>query len=692
MSLSEADATQIFDPSDLKNSCKEIDFEDTNEFAKIVDFHNERLNCFNKILASSESPTPDLSHLQLYSSKRDLDTKTIIICAQLLVDYLFADIGDIDISVHRIIELAVKREIVCYVVESELNQVLKNATYQQVSKYSKQEIVDSTVNNIESDIKIGKSIGISLSYDQYRIQVLAHIKHRIQRDFTVVEINDRLKKHACVKELYDDDLANQIAYAEQRKLTAIVTSNPESKLKGYDLTTAHGADIRVYSPARFVNWHNKGYCDASPEIQSYTDGLNTIDMLDRQAGFKPKYPRSPLPQIGRGWYWAGMQVYSTDRHIVTATIKLKDPEKVKPHTFIGKGNGVISALLNSVDNAVVYLTANQIIKKTLPTSKDLNLFHIIDRDRDVNAKVICTVMFLHEGRYYPGRGKHTDTVKSALYAYASALQAIVDDKPCTLESFVSGVDMGEILTWRYKKGVRDFLGLQCPNVRAIDFDLTAANFSNANFCHSIIAGCTLIDSAWEGANFTSSTLTGNDFTDANLAKADFTGSTLTDNNFTDANLSSEAIFTDAIVKGCVFVRAILKKAILIAAVLVSIDFTSANLSGAKLSSANLNKAILVGADLTEAILINATLTKAIMTNANLTGADLTNANLTDADLTGANLTGANLTGANLTDANLTDAILANVIGAVIETNVVVSQPTTDSKITPNSVKGYFYQT
>ena len=100
------------------------------------------------------------------------------------------------------------------------------------------------------------------------------------------------------------------------------------------------------------------------------------------------------------------------------------------------------------------------------------------------------------------------------------------------------------------------------------------------------------------------------------------------------------------------------------------NLRGANLCGADLCGANLRRADLCGADLCRANLRGADLYEANLRRANLCGADLCGANLCGADLCGADLCGADLCGADLCRANLRGADLyeanlrrANLCGA-----------------------------
>jgi uncharacterized protein YjbI with pentapeptide repeats len=639
-----------------------------------------------------------ISDRQKYSASSDLSKVTdvastatsIVIEPKLLLDYLLtASLPEIDLSVDRIVKLVVQKTIICHVLLDELKLAFADIPFERIHHYL------VTYFGVDPIYEYGKDCDLALSLETapdctpesfYRVRqdrsaVLANVIKRIQRDFIIVDISEELKQDALALELLDENLAIKIAYCERNKLTAVVTSNSFLEIPHgfyqYELVPS----VRIYNPSNFVESYDKGFSDASPEIQLSNYRSNKVDSLNRIAGFcdiqddsedasNHFAANSPLPQIGDEWYFVGFEVYSTARLFVSATLNLKDRIHGKVHTFVGTGTGMISALLNAVDIAATYLVEHKIVKINLPMTDNICLFHIIDCDRDINAPVSCEVLILYLDKYYAGSGKHTDTVKSALIAYYSALIAVLKGDCTTYDHF--SID-GVIIASKYKKGERNFSNKNCYNTRLIDYKLTKADFSDSNLSNSIMAHCTLIDSHWQRANLAHSTLTDNDFTSANLSGANFTASTLTDNNFTSADLSG-ANFTDAIVSRCRFIKAILQKVILIGAVLIGSNFTNAILTGSNLT----------GANLTNAVLANADLTKANLTNAILTNADLNHAILIDADLTGANLAGADLTGADLRGVNLKDTILDP--GVVIsDPRVAIIESIFNCQINPNSV-------
>jgi uncharacterized protein YjbI with pentapeptide repeats len=608
MNMNDLDANLIF------NSWADPHSDDGE--AQFVEYYDKMIERANKIYPSYKFPHSKNSHLNHNNST----TKKIIIDARFILNYVIAGADIFDKYVHQIIKLAVQKKIDCYIFDCELRKSFSDVAYDKIVDYLIKISPTPSPDNTEDKVKATEERRCdSFSFDQEaeqtwtknRTKALDNIISRIRRDFFIVQISDELSKLAYRQEFLAYDLALKIVYSEQHGLNAIVTSSPEGKS-----SQLFGTNISIYNPASFLKWYRK----------------DRIERIERS--YDSKSALLPLPEIGEGWYCSGMEANSTERDIATATIKLKDPQNLEPHAFNGRGDGTISALLDAVDTAVAYLTKNQIVKKNLPTSKDLYSFYFVDRNLDVSAKVACTAMLLYQGRYYPGRAEHADTVKSGLYAYARALQAVLEEKDCSPDRFLLGADLGKILSWRYKKGSRDFSKIKCRNTHSLDLDLTAATFNDANFSDALVAGCTMPDSTWQSANFARSTLIDNDFTDANLSKA---------------------TFTEAIVSRCRFIGAVLQYAILIAAVLVNSDFTYADLTAADLSSANLSNAILVNANLSGAILIDVILTKANLSGANLSGANLSGANLSGANLSGANLSGANLLGTK--GANLTDAIL-----------------------------------
>jgi uncharacterized protein YjbI with pentapeptide repeats len=661
----------------------------------------------------------------------------IILDPELLLEYIFSPTDLVDRSVHGIVGLLVEQQIACYIIYGELERAFDRITDRQISEYALKRFARNANDLPKEDSAHSLDINTNLLFndpvspDRQRIAVMADIKQRIELDFEIVDADEDLNKSALALELLDKDLAVKIAYAERHNLTAVVTTSTLLAT----LPEWYRPNIRIYDSANFMDWYTNGLSDASLQIQSYNERSNTTQVLNELAGFpsddslEPSIAtiarsanptrslrNAPLPVIGRGWYFAGFEVYSTAQLLVSATLKLEDRKHKKEHIFIGTGNGMISALLNTVDKAVIYLLENGIVQKELPTAKDISLFHIIDCDRDVNAPVVCKIVFSHQGKSYFGTGKHTDTVKAALLAYASALEAVADGND---ELPDRSLTEGSIIASKHKNGYRDFSNQNYRNIRLIDHNLNYANFSGSDLSSSTIAECKLTSCAWLitkliaskwtannlaeadltkadfsdstltannfngsnlcNVNFTGSTLTANDLTDADLTEANFSGSTLTVNNFTRVNLFG-AILNKVIAKWGNFVKAVFQNSVLVGAILIGSNFSDTDFAGADLENA----------DLTNTIFMNANLTGANLTNANLTDANLTNANLTDANLFGAKTTGANFTNANLTGTNFAKANLlrvifagantwdANFTGAILEPSVDIKEPTTDS--------------
>ena len=186
----------------------------------------------------------------------------------------------------------------------------------------------------------------------------------------------------------------------------------------------------------------------------------------------------------------------------------------------------------------------------------------------------------------------------------------------------------------------DLQQIELPKIQLTQANLSRANLREANLREANLSETILYRADLSGANLSQSS----------LARTDLRGVNLQGANLTGTDLSDARMIIEKAARGAPGVRvgAFLYPAL------------RANLSQALLSDAKLRGANLTGADLGKAHLQGADLTKANLSYANLQGVDLTGATLTGAVLMGTDLRGANLTGATLAEAAL---IGANLRGA-----------------------------
>ena len=547
-----------------------------------------------------------------YQEPPDEKKIEVMVDGELIYEYILEKDSKITDFVHQIIGLICADNILGYISNIDFNDILGNI-----------------------EILRGKS---------YADKIAEQIKH----NFKIYDIDEKVAKLACQENGLSIDNAVKVACLKQGILKAIVTSPSKSKI--HECIKWQEKGINILQPEQFINWYASGFklivsyknqekCNEYSDVKFYQEHDDIVESLNKQIDETLKQPCIPLPQIGYGWFFDSFEVLSSDRSVVTASIKIQDRRRNILHTFPATGDGTINALFRAVDVGVSYLTAQKFIKKALPTIQDIWLFHISDKDRQTHAKVDCRVILRYERQYYIGECNHTDTIKAALYAYALALNNALEENPSTPNSFLH---TGKMIQRQYEiDNRRIFVGIPAGIKQLIRYELSFANFSQSDFSDTIISCCGLANSTWYKAKFVNANLTRNDFTDADLSEANLTNACLNDSKLTRAKFLRARMFNANLTRN---------------------DFTDANLSEANLTKADLSKSTmrscnLINAQISQADLSKVNFSKADFTGANLTHADLTGANLTGANLTHADLTGANLTGANLTNADLTGTIL-----------------------------------
>lgn len=187
---------------------------------------------------------------------------------------------------------------------------------------------------------------------------------------------------------------------------------------------------------------------------------------------------------------------------------------------------------------------------------------------------------------------------------------------------LAGADLGEAMTFEVTFGKNDFTGAKLDKLTFHKADLRQVCFAKASLYH---------------ASFVECDLSGVDFSEGRLD-----GMTWVDTVADGANLTRASMVQAAWPRGVSFVKGILREAKMERG-----SFRDAKLVGVDFTRATMLQMDLGGADLTDAILTEADLRGTLFIRANFTRADVRGANLMDAILSNAILDGADFTRANL---------------------------------------------
>lgn len=546
----------------------------------------------------------------------------ILIEGRMIADYIFQSKYFLTNDVHTIVSLNKHKKIIGYILDVELFEI---------------------IDEIE---------------ETYGKEFASEIEDRIRYDFEIYRIDEESMKLFLE---YEPQVAFEqitVSCLEAKIFTAavVITANLTDKpLKahawtGSECDTYRELGIQIYPADKFCQWYASGFLSTSPETKEHHLKSNYIAKLERQVDGTKKQSCLALPQLGRGWFFDSFEVLSSDLSVVTANIKLQDRKNKILYTFPATGNGTINALHRAVDAAIFDLTEKNIIKRKLPTIKDVWLFHLSDVDRRSDAQVGCKIIIYYKCRHYVGKCKHTDTIKAALYAYVLALNNVLNDNPSDPNLF----ETSKMIQQQYIiDNRRNFVGITAKLDHLIGCELTAANFSRSEFYSNsengkvTISNCNFTKSAWRGTSLINLRLVNNIFTSADLSGVDLTNAWLVDSQLTGASFFQAKMFNANLTRND------FSEANLSSTILTKADFSKSTMRGCLLLDAQMSQADLSKVDLSDANLTNADLSKVDLSNANLTNADLTGVNLTDANLTNANLTGTNLRNVDLRNTNLT---------------------------------------
>jgi uncharacterized protein YjbI with pentapeptide repeats len=540
----------------------------------------------------------------------------ILIECRMIADYIFRVKSFLTNDVHRIVSLNKHKKIICYILDVDLFEIID-----EIKEIYGEEFATEIEDRIRYDFEI---------YQINEADMKLFIEHEPQVAFEQITVSCLEAKIFTAAAVVTADLTN-------KPLEAHAWTRSECN-------TYRECGIKIYPADEFYSWYASGFLLASLKTKEHYDKLKNIAKLKRQVDGTEKQPCLALPQIGRGWFFDSFEVLSSDLSVVTANIKLQDRKNKILYTFPATGNGTINALHRAVDAAIFDLTERKIIKRELPTIKDIWLFHLSDIDRRSDSQVDCKVIIYYQHQHYIGKCKHTDTIKAALYAYVLAINNVLNDNPSDPNLFLTS----KMIQRQYNiDNRRNFVGITAKIDHLIGCKLAAANFSRSDFHNTLISKCDFTESAWRGTDLINSKLVDNNFTSADLSGVDLTNACMINSQLTRTSFFQAKMFNANLSRND-FSEADLSSTISIKA-----DFSKSIMRGCLLLDAQMSRADLSKVDLSDANLTNADLSKVDLSNANLTNADLTDVNLTDANLTNANLTGTSLRNVDLRTTNLT---------------------------------------